>query len=88
MPTEDVSRLSMREYFTYLDRAAGATSAAEVERLRTQVLERWPAEPWTEDLMEALYAHRERLAAHENPLRVETGHILSGGDHDTEQLTA
>ncbi len=88
MATEDASGLNLREYFTYLDRAARATSAAEVERLRTQVLERWPGEPWAEDLMEALYAHRERLAAHENPLRVEAGHILNGGDNGTEQLTA
>lgn len=80
MAPEKPADVSIRDYFTYLDRATRATTAAEVRALRAEVRQRWPGKPWADDLVEALSVHQERLAAHEMPRRAEAGPILNGGD--------
>lgn len=77
MGNDHAARMSTQEYFHWLDRAASATTAEEVHRLRSEVLGRWRDDPRADDLSEALYAHQERLAARDNALRLEAGRILS-----------
>ena len=54
-------RMSNLDYFRFLDRAANATSEAEVERIRAEVMQRWRGDPRADDLTEALYAHKTRF---------------------------
>ena len=77
MANDHAPRMSTREYFSYLDEGAEATTAADVQHLRTDLMYRWPGDPRADDLTETLYMHQEQLAARENTLRVEAGHILS-----------
>ena len=77
MPHRDGPRMSQEEYSYYLDWAAKATAAAEVQHLRARLLRRWPGDPRTEHLADALYAHQERLAAREHARRLEAGRIGS-----------
>jgi hypothetical protein len=75
MPTDRARRLSPHDYATYVARGAAASSAAQVERLRTQLLERWRGDPRAEDLADVLYAHQQQLAAREHTLRLEAGRV-------------
>ncbi len=64
--SDDVQQMSTREYFSYLDRGAAATTAQDVQHLRTELMHCWRDDPRAEDLTETLYAHQEQLAAREN----------------------
>jgi hypothetical protein len=59
---ERTPRMSTQDYFACLDRAARARGPAEVRQLRLEVMRRWRGDPRADDLVEALYAHLERLA--------------------------
>ena len=67
--------MSTDDYLYCLGKASRATSAEEVQRLRTAVLRRWRGDPRAPELADALYARQERLAARENTLRVEATRI-------------
>ncbi len=67
--------MSTDDYLYCLGKATKATSAEEVQRLRTAVLRRWSGDPRAAELADALYARQERLAARENALRVEASRI-------------
>ena len=86
--TDRARRLSTHEYTTYVDRGAAASSAAQVERLRTQLLERWRGDRRAEELADVLYAHQERLAAREHTLRLGAGRIQSRLESRLVQRTA
>ena len=88
MADDHAPRMSNQEYFRCLDQAARATRAEEVQGLRTEVMRRWRGDPRADDLVEALYAHQERLAARENTLRLEAGRILSRTEPRDRQLPA
>ncbi len=57
------------DYVYCLAKASRATSAEEVQRLRTAILRRWRGDPRAFELAETLYARQERLAAREHALR-------------------
>ena len=65
MSDDRAPRMPSREYTAYLERAADATSAAEVRQLRAEVLARWRGDPQADDFAEALYIHERRLAGGE-----------------------
>ena len=88
MASNDVQRMSTREYFSYLDRGAAATRAEDVQRLRTDLRRRWPGDARADDLTEALYAHQERLAVHEDGLRVHAGRLIRRAAARTRRVTA
>jgi hypothetical protein len=88
MANDHAPRMSTREYFSYLDQGAEATTAADVQHLRTDLMHRWPGDPRAEDLTETLFMHQEQLAARENTLRVEAGRILSEHADNTGGPTA
>ena len=88
MADDHAPRMSNHEYFRCLDQAATATRAEQVQGLRTEVMRRWRGDPRADDLVEALYAHQERLAARENTLRLEAGRILSRTEPRDRQLPA
>ena len=87
MMNDRAPRLSRHDYATYVDRGAGASSAAQVERLRTQLLERWRGDRRAEDLADVLYAHQERLAAREHAHRLAAGHVRSRIESRIERRT-
>ena len=86
--SNDVQRMSTTEYFSYLDRGAAATRAEDVQHLRTDLVRRWPSDPRADDLTETLYAHQERLAVHEDGLRVQAGRLMRRAASRTRRVTA
>ncbi len=88
MADDHAPRMSNQDYFRCLDQAATATRAEQVQGLRTEVMRRWRGDPRADDLVEALYAHQERLATRENTLRLEAGRILSRPELRRGQLPA
>ena len=88
MASDDVQQMSTKEYFSYLDRGATASSAEDVQHLRTDLMRRWPGDPRVDDLTEALYAHQERLAVHEDRLRVQAGRLMCRAAARTGRVTA
>ncbi len=77
MASDYAPRMSIQEYDRCLDRAAAAARAADVERLRADVMARWRGDPRAEDLVETLYVHQERLAAGENTHQHDTTRVTS-----------
>ena len=73
MANDYTPRMSTREYFSYLDRGAEATTAVDAQHLRTDLMRRWSSDTRAGDLTNMLYAHQERLAAREHALRLEAG---------------
>ncbi len=69
--------MSTDDYVYCLGKASRATSAEEVQGLRTAVLRRWSGDPRAAELADVLYARQERLAARENTLRVEGSRMRS-----------
>ncbi len=67
--------MTAQDYIGYLERAAAASGAEEVERLRAEALERWRGDPWVADLAETLALHRERRALREKRLRLTAARI-------------
>ena len=88
MASDDVQQMSTREYFSYLDRGAAATRAEDVQHLRTDLMRRWPGDRRAVDLTETLYAHQERLAVHEDVLRVQAGRLLRRAASRIRRVTA
>ena len=88
MASDNVQQMSTREYFSYLDRGAAATRAEDVQHLRTDLQRRWAGDPKANDLTEALYAHQERLAVHEDGLRVQAGRLMRRAASRTRRVTA
>ena len=77
MADDHAPGMTSREYFTCLERAADAASAAEVRRLRAEVLARWRGDPRADDRAEALHTHQERLAEREQAATRLTGRLTS-----------
>ena len=75
MANDRAPRMSTQDYASYIDRGAAATTAAEVQHIRTELMQRWRGDPRAEDLAETLYAHQEHLAAREFMLWVESSRI-------------
>ena len=73
MANDYTPRMSTREYFRYLAGGAEATTAADLQRLRRDLMHRSPGDPSAEDLTETLYAQQERLP------RVRTRCVLRPG---------
>ena len=88
MANDHAPQMSGQDYLRCLDRAASATTAQDVQRLRADIMEHWRGDPRADDLTEVLYAHQERLTARENTLRLSAGRILSRVESRTRQLTA
>ena len=61
MADDRAPRMPNRDYFECMERAASAQSAAEVARVRSEVMRQWAGDPRAEDLSEALYAHQLRF---------------------------
>ena len=62
MTDDRAARMPNQDYFECIERAAGARSAAEVARVRLEVMRRWAGDPRADDLSEALYAHQLRFS--------------------------
>jgi hypothetical protein len=62
MADDRAPRMPDQDYFECMERAAGARSAAEVARVRSEVMGRWAGDPRADDLSEALYAHQLRFS--------------------------
>ncbi|MDQ3809852.1 MAG: hypothetical protein M3336_06130 [Chloroflexota bacterium] len=77
MVNDRAPRMGTQDYAGYLDRAAAARSAEEVQHLRTELMHRWRGDPRADDLAEVLYAHQAQLAARETTLRGEASRIQS-----------
>lgn len=67
MTEEHAPRMSSRDYYSCIDRAARARRPDEIRNLRGDVRQRWRGDPRADDLAEALYAHEERLAGRQSP---------------------
>jgi hypothetical protein len=61
MTNEFAPRMSQREFFGYIDRAAQATDAGQVARLRLRLREHYKGDARADELCEALYEHELRL---------------------------
>ena len=77
MASDYAPRMSTQDYDRCLERAAAAARAADVERLRADVMARWRGDPRADDLVETLYVHQERLAARENTHEHEASRVTS-----------
>jgi hypothetical protein len=54
-------RMSNEEYFDYLERAAGASSAGEVAAIRRDILQRYKGDPRADAFCDALSEHQKRF---------------------------
>ena len=77
MASDYAPRMSAQDYDRCLDQAAAAARAADVERLRMDVMVRWRGDPRADDLVETLYLHQEGLAAREAVRPPEASRITS-----------
>ena len=62
MSDDRAPRITTREYYRCLERAAEASSAEEIRQLRDEVMRHWRGDPRADDLTEALYAHLVRVS--------------------------
>ena len=77
MTNDHAPRITHREYFLAIDEAASATTAEDVRRVRTDVLQRWPGDPWAGDLAEVLSEHEARLAEQEHARHLQQSRATS-----------
>jgi hypothetical protein len=54
-------RMSNEEYFDYMERAAGASSAGEVAAIRRDILQRYRGDPRADAFCDALSEHQRRF---------------------------
>jgi hypothetical protein len=83
MADDRAPRMPDQDYFECMERAAGARSAAEVARVRSEVMGRWAGDPRADDLSEALYHHQLRFSGG----RVEHAIASSGVSEVTREQT-
>ena len=61
MASEWGPRMSNEEYFDYMERAAGASSAGEVAAIRRDILQRYKGDPRADAFCDALSEHQKRF---------------------------
>ena len=54
-------RMSNEEYFDYMERAAGASSAGEIAAIRRDILQRYKGDPRADAFCDALSEHQKRF---------------------------
>ena len=72
MSDDRAPRITTREYYRCLERAAEASSAEEIRQLRDEMMRHWRGDPRADDLTEALYAHLVRVSEQTQNGRVPT----------------
>ena len=71
MTSEWGPRMSNEEYFDYMERAAGASSAGEVAAIRRDILQRYRGDPRADAFCDALSEHQRRFELGAPRLRSE-----------------